>query len=715
MFGRLPFPALLRFGNEVFKLVSACTALFLLFHAGAVGQNCTVNAGIPLQVCANAPMTLYGQASGLFLGFGNITWTQVAGPAVLIVSPNSLTTSVTGYASGNHYTFKLNAFCSDNSLVWDTVTYYVKSITFANAGTNQQVCGGAGALSANPPSTGETGHWQLAGPGNGITVTSPSSPASQIIVDPAYSGNTTLQWIITNANGCLSTDDVIITNLGGISPVDAGPDQVLGNCYTVNTWTTLAASFGGAGSGQTGTWALVSGPNMPFFGNIHQNNTNIHGLIAGTYILRWTVAGPCVNGSDLVSISVPPAGQVITEAMTPNQSFCDGRTTFILSGNNPLYNGETVLWTKVSGADPVMIADPASPVTAVTVPDGTGTYVFCYTITNPASGCYSFANATVTFNSNPTLTISSGNNMILNCNDSTAIITYSQTGSGSVMWSIVSGPPTPYYPVLPTPYYNAGISPVAITHLSSPGTYVIRFRKSPGSGSGCATVFTDITVTTSRAPSPSNAGTPQVLACNVASTHLAGNNPLTGTGTWSQVSGPGNAVIANPHLATTLISGLVNGQYFFRWTISGGPTCGNSQSEVSVAVSSTTPGQSNAGPDQSVCFGTPVMLHGNQPSPNETGTWTVMPPAGVVFSNIHDPHTTVNGLASSTAYQFTWTIANACGSSSDVAVITTGNTAGPVQANAGPDQCQPSGTSTVVLSGNNPAPGTGLWTKLSGG
>jgi hypothetical protein len=253
MFGRLPFPALLRFGNEVFKLVSACTALFLLFHAGAVGQNCTVNAGIPLQVCANAPMTLYGQASGLFLGFGNITWTQVAGPAVLIVSPNSLTTSVTGYASGNHYTFKLNAFCSDNSLVWDTVTYYVKSITFANAGTNQQVCGGAGALSANPPSTGETGHWQLAGPGNGITVTSPSSPASQIIVDPAYSGNTTLQWIITNANGCLSTDDVIITNLGGISPVDAGPDQVLGNCYTVNTWTTLAASFGGAGSGQTGT------------------------------------------------------------------------------------------------------------------------------------------------------------------------------------------------------------------------------------------------------------------------------------------------------------------------------------------------------------------------------------------------------------------------------------------------------------------------------
>ena len=161
MFDRLPFPALLRFGNEVFKLVSAVTALFLFFQAETAGQNCTVNAGVPMQVCANAPMTLYGQASGLFQGSGNITWTQISGPAVSIVSPNSLTTSVTGYASGNHYTFKLSALCSDNSVVWDTVTYYVKSITFATAGADQQVCGGTGALAANAPSAAETGHWQV--------------------------------------------------------------------------------------------------------------------------------------------------------------------------------------------------------------------------------------------------------------------------------------------------------------------------------------------------------------------------------------------------------------------------------------------------------------------------------------------------------------------------------------------------------------------------
>jgi len=96
-------------------------------------QNCTVNAGVDYTICANQTMTLYVVSNGLYTGSGDITWKQVSGPSVTIVSPHSLTTNVTGFSAGI-YGFTLNAKCSDGSLVSNLVTVTVKPISIANAG-----------------------------------------------------------------------------------------------------------------------------------------------------------------------------------------------------------------------------------------------------------------------------------------------------------------------------------------------------------------------------------------------------------------------------------------------------------------------------------------------------------------------------------------------------------------------------------------------------
>ncbi len=128
--------------------------------------------------------------------------------------------------------------------------------------------------------------------------------------------------------------------------------------------------------------------------------------------------------------------------------------------------------------------------------------------------------------------------------------------------------------------------------------------------------------------------------------------------------------------------------YVFRWLITVGPTCPSYQSDVEIYTASTAPTDANAGPDQVVCeytglpccYTTTSLLF-------EIGTWTVSPSAGVIFSNIHDPHAVVTGLLPYTTYTFTWTVANGCGSAIDFMTVDVTDTPGPVQANAGPDQC----------------------------
>lgn len=699
-----------------FGLILSCLAL--------QAQNCTVNAGVNTSVCPGGTYQLNGAFSGSFAT--SASWSQIAGPAVTIASPNSAVTSVTGFTPGNTYTFRYSAKCTDGSLIYDDVDYVTTSLTKANAGPDITSCPITGVkMVANAAGTGETGAWVTISANNGAAIATTSSATSNITFTNTKSGVNSFAWTITNtASKCVSADTIIVTNRGGVPTVDAGAAQTLSACYNGTTKVTLAGSYAGDITGtdpytQQGTWTLSAGPNNPIFANTHQNNTAVTNLIAGSYLFKWTVAGGCVNGSDTVRVNVPVAAQAVTAVAGGTLTYCDSRTTALLSATAPSYADEVGTWTVKAGSNGT-IETPNKPATNVNSLTPPASSSFIYTITNSKTGCSANNTYTVSFTTAPS--ISAPSIVQVPCGTTAVSIAYTTSGGNLTQWLLASYPSG--VTGVSTAYQTAA-SPFVppATLFTQPGTYRFILKRTTSSGSGgCADAYATVNVQISKDPATPNAGTNQVLACNVYATNLAGNNPTAngayGSGTWTQVAGPNSAVIANPASNTSGISGLVNGVYTFRWIVSGGPGCNTAQKDVNVTVADKAPTTAAAGSDQDICASTPYKLTGNNYKLNETGAWTVNPSAGVTFTDNTNPVTIANGMAASTDYVFTWTINNACGTSASNVTLRTSATAGPEQSNAGPDQCLSTAVTSATLAGNAPNPSltgeTGTWSTISG-
>ena len=719
-------------------LVPLCLGIY--FNAQA--QNCTVNAGIATTICPGSPFVLNGQASSLFASGGTAVWSQVSGPSVTIspsaISGTAVTATVSGFTTDVNYVFRLTAKCTDGSLVYQDVTYVVSSLGTVDAGPNTYACPGTFVLQGSPLGAGETGIWtKISGTGpdpNAGTINSPN--ATITFTANASVQSATYRWTVsktTGGNVCSAYDDVVITNLG-TQPVNAGSD-LSRSCYNVTTSAQLNGSFAGTNAtyGQSAQWTFVSGPSTPTISNTAVYNPTVSNLVEGTYIFRYTVTGPCYSGADEVAVVVAPASQSLTGAGTSTQVFCDGRTSVVLTGPKALYANEVVLWEKVSGPGTQTFSTTSANSTTVSGLNGSpgSNYVFRYTISNPVTNCSNSGNYNVQFRGAPTITITTpnANPFFLACNATSLQINYSTTNGTATQYALISAPAgsTRQITMGGLNNWTTANSGTTLTGFDKIGTYVLRYRRNTDNGlGGCADAYAEITIVASAAPTASNGGTKQVLACNVFNTNLAGNLPTSGIGKWSQVSGPNTANLVNPLSNNTAVNGMINGTYVFRWIVSGGEgACVNTQADVEVVVAAPTPTTSAAGLPQTVCNSTPVLLDGNEPVLNEVGTWTVVRTAGnaaapeVSFSpNANSPKAVANGLLASTSYTFKWTISNACGSSSSDVVIETSNTAGAKQATAAISTgttCLPSGTSSITMAGNQPTNGeAGLWSLISG-
>ncbi|MFD2588983.1 gliding motility-associated C-terminal domain-containing protein [Croceitalea marina] len=711
-------------------------AIFFILLNQTWAQNCSVNAGVAETICENTSFNLSGAATGLIQS--SPIWSQVGGPSAIIDDPSDLNTTITGLIGGNDYTFRLSVTCTDGSDQFQDIVISVEPITIADAGVDMASCPnntGNVSISGNTPlNPGETGLWSIDGENNaGVVINFPNSATSTITLPEDSAGVTTLRWTITGPDyavgqDCESFDTITITNYGGEQPVTAGADQTLDNCYTVFQSTNLNGSFGGNGiGGQQGTWSFVSGPSTPNIADVNNNQSNVTNLIEGTYVFRWTVEGPCASGQDTVTITVGEATQDITNASTENNviRFCDPTiTSATLNGSQPQYSGETVEWTQTSGPT-ASILNPTNSTTQVSGLDGSSTYQFTYTITNATTGCEDSASTTIRYSTNPiTITANSGNDIIAACGQTEVDIPFTTTGNGGNTYAIVNGPSGSSL-IDSNNFQNTGSSPLSID-FDVEGTYTVLLRRAVGGSvqTGCNVATDAINVTISLTPTNANAGTPQILACNVTNTSLTGNTVSIGQSLWSQISGPNIATLNNPYEQTTGVSNLIPGIYEFQYSISGGNVCSPSaESLVTVEVSSDAPIVVDAGPDQSmVCFEAPIFMIGDVPTANLQGTWSVdSAPLGttIIFEDENDPNTMVSGLdIANETYVLRWTIENpndiTCPApGSDTVTITTGGTQGPSLSDAGPDQCLPVGTTSVTLSANSPQAGeTGLWTAF---
>ncbi len=735
-----------------FLKLSVFTFIILLFGMGSLNaQSCTINAGLNRTICTNDVFQLNGNTPDSYAQ--GPTWKQISGPSVIISDPSIDNPIISGFSGGNTYVFELSATCFNGDTPSQTVSVTVQPITIASAGADLASCpDSTGSLVINgntPGNTGEIGVWSVVGGnGAGVTVNQPNSATSTINLGDTSAGTTTLRWTITGpeyspGQNCESFDDIIVTNYGGEFPVDAGADQTLSNCYTVNQNTNLNASFGGNNiNGQNGTWYFVSGPSTPTISNPNSNSTSVNSLIEGTYVFRWTVVGPCVSGSDTVTITVPAATQDVTQASIANndQRFCDASITqTTLVGSSPNYTNETVLWQQIGGPAATIVSSDKST-TQITGLSSPNSYQFSYTITNTATSCTTSSTVNISYNVNPvSILVNGGNDLIVGtCNQTAVSIPYISSSGNVTEYSIVSGPSDSSL-TFPTNYVslggaNNGTANVSVFDVS--GTYTINFkrRRTGNLLLDCDEANDAVNVAISTIISGSNAGSDQTFTCGQVDGNLAGSAISPGeTSIWTLVNGPAgmtNAIINDRYVRTTGLTGLIPGSYEFSYTVSAGPNClPPAVSNTFVIVTPVSNLPIEAGPNQLVCFNAPVQLAADPLLNSQIGTWSASDP-GIVFTpSVNDPNAIATGfstpdatIANGNAYTLTWTVDEApgfpdCGAAeTDTVIIETLLTESPTIANAGTDFCLTAGVGTIPnLNANAPElDETGTWTQVSG-
>jgi len=616
-----------RTGCTVFDEVNVTNNLPSVAAAGLDQSTC----GTTATLSANNP------------AIGSGLWTTVSGLG-MVSNSTQYNSTITNLSTGTN-TF-LWTITNNGCVSQDDVTVTNNSFN-ANAGVDQTICASSTNLAGGDPAPG-TGVWTTIVGSNSIAI-----PAmNTTLVSNLNQGANVYRWTV-NRNGCVSSDEVTITNNLPTTAI-AGANQDV--CATTSTLAANEPSVG------VGSWSVVSGLGTVSFPGLF--NSTVVNLSSGTNRFRWTITNNgCSSSSDVV---------VRNNSFTTNagidQTLCVDGTT--LSATAPGLGGSGI-WSVIAGAATFTNATLFN--TAVAGLDA-GTNILRWEVTR--NGCVDEDDVTL-LNNAPTAADAGVDQNV--CGTSTALAG-NLAAIGTGVWTRISGAGSVVTP---------GDFNTTVTGLSA-GTNTFRWTIT---NNGCSSQD-DITVLNNTFTI--SAGSDQNVCAD--NTTLAGADPTPGTGVWSTVLGSGSFVSGG--LNTTQVVNLSQGTNIFRWTV----TKNGCTASDEVAVENNLPTTPNAGSDQTLCVSN-TILAGNDPSIG-SGVWSRVTGLGTV----NDPtkfNTTVSTLSSGTN-TFRWTITNnGCSRSDDVAVVNNAFTA-----NAGTDQtlCQ----NFTALSATNPTSGAGTWSVVVG-
>lgn len=220
-------------------------------------QNICVGGSIQLNVAGGVS---YSWAPAL-----GLSATNIANP-----SANPSTTT----------TYTVTVTNADGCTATDEITINVSENPIANAGVDATIC--AGSSTTLNASGGSTYQWS---PATGLSNASIANP----IANP--SATTTYTVVVSNANGCSSSDQVVVSIAASLT-VNAGDDMTICPDET----TSLSASGGSGGS--TYLWSPIEG-----LSNTTVANPTVTISEAATYCVTVTDANGC-SGSDCIFIQI---------------------------------------------------------------------------------------------------------------------------------------------------------------------------------------------------------------------------------------------------------------------------------------------------------------------------------------------------------------------------------------------------------------------------
>ncbi len=326
------------------------------------------------------------------------SWTKTSGPSSIITSPSSASTTVTGLTQGI-YDFQVTVNDTYGRVLSDTVRVTVNGAIVipnvspvANAGTDRSITLPTSSVTLTGSGTDSDGtissySWtkvsSLAG-----TITSASS-ASTTVTGLAQ-GTHTFRLTVTDNNGALGTDDVMITVNTGSNPVNVSPVANAGTDRSI-TLPTSSVTLTGSGTDSDGTissysWTKISGTGGTIT-SASSASTIITGLSAGSYTFRLSVTDDDgVVGYDEVLITVNPVGVNPVNSAPIVNSGSDTSTTassVVLTATASDSEGDTMTynWSQVFGISTSTISSPNSLSTTISGLRA-GTYTFSFSATD---------------------------------------------------------------------------------------------------------------------------------------------------------------------------------------------------------------------------------------------------------------------------------------------------------------------------------------------
>lgn len=328
----------------------------------------------------------------------------------------------------------------------------------------------------------------------------------------------------------------------------------------------------------TGIWTRVSGPgNASFSPNASNPAATVTVTTYGTYVFRWTESQGSCKSSDEITVNFyqPPVANAGSGGDECDHDF----DLKAVSGSS----GVSGSWTMTSGTGTASFLPNASSAAATVTVSDYGTKIFTWTVTN--GPCSASSDVTVNFNQAPAANAGPGGN---NCGLEFYFNAVPSSGTGT--WTRVSGPGT-------VKYSPDNHDPNARVTVSAYGTYVFRWTEVNGNCSSSSNVTVGFTEQVS-----ANAGNGgDECDLNFALNAVQG----TGTGTWTKLSGPGNATFApDNHRYNATVTVTQSGEYDFAWT----EVNNNCTSTDVIRVVFHSALSIDAGPDATICRGGNIRL-----------------------------------------------------------------------------------------------------------
>ncbi len=559
-------------------------------------------------------------------------WTKISGGTAALSGTGTASLDVSDLEAGE-YVFRLQVKDNNDGVHTDDVKVRVNAPPIANAGADKKVIQSAAALEVKGSGSDTDGSvvayaWKKI---SGATVSLARANTASVSLTGLAVGVYVFELTVTDNDGATHSDQVKITVAANQLPVaNAGPDQVI-------NVPENSVVLQGSGSDPDGKvveylWQKVSGK-AGVISDPASAHATITGLTSGAYVFSLTVtdnSGGTHTSTVKVKVNKAPVANAGEDMLVHLP-----KSTIELTGTATDADGSiaSVRWTKVSGAAVSLSGDKTNTITVDNLKSGI--YIFRFTVVDN-DGARHTDDVQVVVNTPPV--VDAGADVYLKLPENSVHLQGTAKDiDGEISrwrWRKTSGGGMVYKGQTTS---NFELSDLQV------GTYVFSLEVIDNHGAKSVDNVTVVVHAANEAP-VADAGPDHLLVLPVDSLTIVGSGSDHEEGAlsfeWTQFSGV-PATLTNVYEPALHVSGLEQGEYTFRLTVTDAEGATHSDDVMVTVEAATVPEEVLGNPMQiSGCAECVYYIWGQNLQQLHTGPWTddmyerVFSTAGLYYFNV---------------------------------------------------------------------------------